>query len=79
MGWYKLPKPGQVVRGREIGPCVDESCKHVDCAQTRARAAQECVHCKKPIGYGVPMYYLPDGALAHADCEMKAAEKEVRP
>lgn len=79
MGWYKLPKPGQVVRGHEVGPCVNESCGHRDCADTRRQAAQACVHCGKPIGYGVPMYMLPDDKLAHADCEMKAAEKEVRP
>lgn len=79
MGWYILPKPGQLGRdGREIGPCVNP-CTHRDCQQTREQAAAPCVHCTKPIGYGVPMYFLGDGKLSHADCEQKAAWTEVRP
>lgn len=79
MGWYRLPKPGQVVRGVEVGPCV-KPCDHRDCEHTRQQAAAPCVHCGKPIGYGAPMYLLPDDkGLSHADCEMKAAESEARP
>lgn len=80
MGWYMLPKPGQKGHdGKEIGPCVDGKCRHLDCAAIRQQSETACVHCGKPIGYGTAMCFLPDNKLAHADCEMKAAEKEVRP
>jgi len=39
-----LPEPGD-----EYGPCVDEACGHVDCAQTRRMRQLLCSYCHEPI------------------------------
>ena len=64
-----LPAPGSVA-----GPC-SSPCGHRDCASVRADAASPCVHCRKPIGYGV-RFYRVDLGLAHARCEEAAIERE---
>ena len=73
MGWSVIPKPGT-----RYGPCFD-ACAHRDCAATRTCAASACVHCGQPIGYAEPYYSVtePREGLAHADCEMKAADHEI--
>lgn len=65
-----LPKPGS-----KLGPCKTE-CKHRDCAQSRAMAAEACRFCGKPIGYddGFLRARL-SGALAHAVCVDEAVER----
>lgn len=70
MAASSLPEPGKVVRGTEIGPCVN-SCKHTDCAQTRAMAESICRFCDKPIGYEISFYNDKQGdkdSLVHAVC-----------
>lgn len=72
-----LPEPGKVVRGTEIGPCVDP-CEHTDCAQTREMAASICRFCNEPIGYEVRFYTDPDNKehLVHALCLEISISKE---
>jgi hypothetical protein len=41
--------------GTQFGPCA-ESCRHIDCAATKAQAASPCAVCHEPIGYEVPFY-----------------------
>jgi hypothetical protein len=62
-----LPTPGKIVNGMEIGPCVNESCVHLDCAKTRNMATMECPYCDKPIGYETP-FYMDGDQLMHALC-----------
>ena len=62
-----LPAPGKIVRGIEIGPCV-ESCAHTDCKQTRTQASALCTTCGKPIGYETLFYQHPDRMLENASC-----------
>lgn len=67
MAVYELPKPGT-----ELGPCEDD-CEHLDCAETRRQATGKCPLCGKPVGYGVPVAFLPkdlpeEHDVAHADC-----------
>ncbi len=70
MAASSLPEPGS-----ELGPCLP-SCKHVDCAATRAMAADRCPYCRQPIGYGRRFYELPgSSALAHASCHEAAIER----
>jgi len=72
-----LPKPGKVVDGEEIGPCV-EPCQHKDCALTRAMAAAICPKCGKPIGYETPFVQdcagrdVGDMGLCHERCAATA-------
>lgn len=61
-----IPEPGKVVRGVEIGPCVDD-CDHTDCKQSREMAETECPICGDAIGYETP-FYDRDGVLVHAAC-----------
>jgi len=75
MGWSTLPEPGKVVRGIEIGPCVDEDCGHKDCDKTREMARSECLICGEEIGYERRFYnkvVMKDGeevkGLVHANC-----------
>ncbi len=65
-----LPKPG--TKG---GPCKN-ACKHVDCADTRERAASTCLYCKKAVGYGVRVYQHGEYTV-HADCHEEAAENNA--
>jgi hypothetical protein len=61
-----LPKPGS-----KAGPC--KRCEHVDCTETRDRAASNCIYCRKPVGYGVRVYQHGDYTV-HAVCHEDAAE-----
>jgi hypothetical protein len=62
-----LPKPGT-----KLGPCKAK-CQHIDCAETRARATSLCLYCRKPVGYGTPVYFHGDYTV-HAICHEVAAE-----
>lgn len=66
-----LPEPGKIVRGEEIGPCV-EPCEHRDCAETRRMAESICSICGQEIGYETRFYREPDqdspNKLVHAIC-----------
>ncbi len=55
MAFGTLPAPGKIVRGEEIGPCI-EPCKHLDCAATRKMADSHCPICRRQIGYEMPFY-----------------------
>jgi hypothetical protein len=66
-----LPKPGS-----KLGPCKTK-CAHIDCAQTRADAAQACFFCGKPIGYGRG-FYRSVLTLAHSLCVEDAKPDDVR-
>ncbi len=73
----KLPSPGKVINGEEIGPCVSE-CEHRDCAETRRQAACKCVTCGEEIGYET-RFYQAEGVhdhskLEHARCAEDRAE-----
>ncbi len=62
-----LPKPGT-----KVGPCKAK-CKHIDCAETRERAASTCLYCREKVGFGVRVYR--HGAYTvHARCHEEAAE-----
>jgi hypothetical protein len=65
-----LPKPGTTA-----GPCKG-SCKHVDCADTRERAASKCLYCRLEVGFGVRIYQHGDYTV-HARCHEEAAENGV--
>lgn len=62
-----LPTPGS-----EHGPCTFK-CKHLDCAETRNRAASRCIYCKKEVGFNVRVYQHGDYTV-HARCHEEAAE-----
>ena len=62
-----LPKPGT-----KVGPCKGK-CRHIDCADTRARAASTCLYCRKPVGFDVRIYQHGDYTV-HAICHEDAAE-----
>jgi hypothetical protein len=62
-----LPKPGTT-----YGPCKTR-CKHLDCADTRARAKSRCLYCRKPVGFSVRVYQHGDYTV-HALCHELAAE-----
>lgn len=47
----ELPRPGS-----SYGPCLDEGCGHLDCAETRRMAAAECRICEGAIDYGRRFY-----------------------
>jgi hypothetical protein len=65
-----LPKPGS-----KVGPCKG-TCKHLDCAQTKADAATACRFCAKPIGFEKPFNRARfDGSLAHESCMYEALER----
>ncbi len=51
-------EPGKVINGEEIGPCVDEQCGHIDCTDTRKKAAMRCEICGEPIGYETLFYNI---------------------
>lgn len=62
-----LPKPGS-----KTGPCKI-ACSHIDCQETRERAASHCLYCRKAVGYGVRVYQ--HGAYTvHARCHEEAAD-----
>lgn len=63
-----LSKPGS-----KFGPCKTP-CQHIDCAQTRARAAERCTYCRQAIGYNVRMYQL-ESQTVHAVCHEDAADR----
>lgn len=62
-----LPAPGT-----EVGPCV-KKCRHIDCQETRERAASRCLYCRKPVGFDVLVYQHGDYTV-HARCHEEAAE-----
>ena len=64
-----LPKPGKVVRGKEIGPCTDQ-CNHKQCKQTRNMANTKCYICDERIGYETKFYETETG-LVHSQCKWK--------
>jgi hypothetical protein len=72
-----LPRPGTL-----HGPCVDFTCKHRDCAATRAIAGSLCRYCDDTIGYENPFYEVyrsddgKDRDYAHASCHERAVAKE---
>jgi len=51
-----------------FGPCKDK-CTHSDCEAARKAAAEQCIRCGQPIGYGRRYYMLREGGLAHVVCE----------
>jgi hypothetical protein len=65
-----LPKPGT-----QYGPCKT-NCKHLDCAETRARAESKCLYCRKVVGYGLRVYQHGDYTL-HARCHEDAADRNA--
>jgi hypothetical protein len=65
-----LPKPGS-----KVGPCV-KACKHLDCAETRARATSKCIYCRKPVGFDVRIYQHGDYTV-HARCHEDAADRNA--
>ena len=67
MAYGLLPKPGKIIRGQEIGSCVNENCGHSDCEETRKMAKTKCFSCNKEIGYETP-FYQKQGRLIHAKC-----------
>jgi hypothetical protein len=62
-----LPAPGATA-----GPCKAK-CKHIDCAETRDRAASKCLYCYKAVGFGVRVYQHGEYTV-HARCHEEAAE-----
>lgn len=58
--------------GTKAGPCKG-TCKHLDCAETRARAASKCLYCRMPVGYDTRVYQHGDYTV-HALCHEEAAE-----
>lgn len=77
MAAERLPSPGT-----EYGPCLDPSCGHVDCAQTRQMAENLCKYCLKPVGYETRFYLInvassqPAKMTVHASCHEEAIENE---
>lgn len=65
-----LPAPGT-----QYGPCKS-SCKHIDCAETRERAASACIYCRRKVGFGVRVYQHGEYTV-HARCHEEAAEKNA--
>jgi hypothetical protein len=53
--------------GSKLGPCKDNKCGHIDCAEMRTMAESKCVICRKKIGYNKHFYDDPDGYV-HEDC-----------
>ena len=70
-----LPRPGKVVGGCEVGPCLDTNCGHGDCVLTRRQAARLCVYSNRPIGYDTDFYRVGVNKMAHAVCHTDAIEK----
>jgi hypothetical protein len=81
-----LPEPGKIVRGEEIGPCI-EPCEHTDCAATRRMAETHCSICGQVIGYETLFYDIGQRKpmvsktltedLVHAIChEMQVREEK---
>ena len=66
MAYSRLPKPGKIVRGVEIGPCK-ESCDHEDCQATRDQANSECPVCGEKIGYETA-FVRHEGSFYHYVC-----------
>lgn len=62
-----LPKPGT-----KAGPCRGK-CAHIDCTETRERAASTCLYCHKAVGFGARVYQHGDYTV-HARCHEEAAE-----
>lgn len=62
-----LPKPGS-----HAGPCK-KTCAHLDCVETRERAASMCLYCRKSVGYGKRIYQHGDYTV-HAVCHEEACE-----
>jgi len=62
-----LPKPGA-----KYGPCK-AACRHIDCAETRERAASTCLYCGKAVGFGARVYQHGEYTV-HARCHEEAAE-----
>jgi hypothetical protein len=56
--------------GTTFGPCAPRACSHLDCSETRARAAELCRLCGEPIGYDRRFYRDPADPAAdvHATC-----------
>lgn len=73
----RLPAPGI-----EFGPCIDQACGHIDCAQTREMAENLCKYCLKPVGYETRFYLInvessrPTKMTVHASCYEEAIEEE---
>lgn len=62
-----LPAPGT-----KVGPCRGK-CGHVDCNETRERAASKCLYCGEPVGFRIRCYQHGDYTV-HARCHEEAAE-----
>ncbi len=67
----RLPPPGS-----EYGPCEDQTCKHIDCAETRRMAASVCRFCKQIVGYERGFYCEQDGSFVHSSCLEDAIDAE---
>ena len=62
----------QPAPGTEFGPCLEESCGHVDCGESRALAAIQCALCGEPIGYDKRFFQNDNWkTLTHLLCVMK--------
>lgn len=63
------------VPGTKLGPCKAK-CKHIDCAETRAIAAEPCRFCNKPLGFGSAWFKSAlFGCVAHRHCLEDAVER----
>lgn len=79
MAALKLAAPGKMKNEEPIGPCIDITCDHSQCALTRKQVAKVCGYCNKPIGYETLFYAERMGdeiTLSHAICLDIAIEKE---
>lgn len=61
----------QPAPGTEFGPCIDESCGHLDCAESRQLAATPCSVCGDAIGYEKRFFQRDNWTvLTHLLCAM---------
>lgn len=54
------------VPGSEYGPCA-KSCGHAWCWKLKRMAADQCIHCKQPIGFG-NNYQEAEAGRSHVQC-----------
>lgn len=66
-----LPRPAEAG-----GPCTGP-CGHAACHAVLSMACRLCAQCKRPLGFGVSVWWTETGAAFHIDCS-RVSEKACR-
>lgn len=71
MAFGTIPPPGTT-----FGPCIDSTCAHKDCEQSRVMAKSTCRYCGNPIGFDTRFSRDPSDTVKYMGSEYDKPENQ---